>query len=96
MRVVVANAADGEIVQELSGGSFFGEIAFLATCVHAFKVAGQDVQLQVQGIFAPRSAPLCTCLARANRTSPFALLSLPCCPMCKIVLGAIVGECGFL
>ena len=64
VRVVVANAADGEIVQELSGGSFFGEIAFLATCVHAFKVAGQDVQLQVPGIVAPRSAPLCTCLDR--------------------------------
>ena len=49
VRVIVVSAADGEIVQELPQGAFFGEIAFLATCVQVFKVAAaehKDHQLQ--------------------------------------------------
>jgi hypothetical protein len=51
VRVIVAHAKDGEIVQEHGPGAFFGEIAFLATCAQVFQGAGtlpQDLDAQLK------------------------------------------------
>ena len=52
VRVNIANAKDGEIVQELAMGAYFGEIAFLATCGQLFEqgtgILPQDLDTQLK------------------------------------------------
>ena len=64
VRVIVANAKDGEIVQDHGPGAFFGEIAFLATCAQVFQGAGnlpQDLDAQLKVVIV--SAHYCvSCL----------------------------------
>jgi hypothetical protein len=73
VRVIVANAKDGEIVQEHGPGAFFGEIAFLATCAQVFASAGnlpQDLDAQLKVVILPA----CCCVSHAAVSHALILL----------------------
>ena len=81
VRVIVAHAKDGEIVQEHGPGAFFGEIAFLATCAQVFQGAGNlpqdlDAQLKVVIVSAHCSVSRLDCLLATSRM----ILSPSCTP----------------